>query len=67
MKEDIEYYFIQLLFCRNIDFLRAEFRKVYDGLFLLYKDIYNEGRKNGVDVMTINKKFVSEFATKSKK
>ena len=56
---DAEYYFIQLLFCKNRDLLRQESRELYDALFLRYEKIYQEGIKQHIDISLINSKFIA--------
>jgi hypothetical protein len=57
--KEMELYFIQFLFCKNRDLLLAEFRPLYDELFKKYTAIYEDGRKNHMDLMDINKKFIN--------
>jgi len=49
MKDDAEYYFIQLLFTRNPGLLRKEGRELYDAMLIIYEKIYAEGRKAKID------------------
>ena len=56
---DAEYYFIQLLFCKNRDLLRHDSRELYDTLFLRYEKIYQEGIKQHIDISLINSKFIT--------
>ena len=61
MINDAEYYFIQLLFCRNRDLLRKKHRGIYDAMFNCYEDIFKKGNKIGADVADIEKKFMRMF------
>lgn len=58
---DAEYYFIQLLFCKNRDLLRKDYRDIYDAMFIHYEKIYNEGQEANVDLQDINDKFMEKF------
>ena len=59
LKNDIELYFIQFLFCKNRQLLLTEFRNLYDLLFNKYLIVYQDGRKNKIDLSDINKKFLA--------
>lgn len=59
--EKSEYYFIQFLFCKNWELLRKENRKLYDVMLFEYDKIFQDGKKQRVDVMDINKKFLAIF------
>ena len=61
MKNNAEYYFIQFLFCKNWELLKKENRKLYDVMFSRYEEIYNNGKRNHIDLMEINKKFLAIF------
>lgn len=58
---DAEYYFIQLLFCKNKDLLRKDYRDLYDATFKYYEKIYTEGREAHVDLRDINIKFIKKI------
>lgn len=63
---DAEYYFIQLMFCKNPDLLRKDYREIYDVMFARYEQIYKDGIKNNIDVRDVNEKFMSFFKPKKK-
>ena len=52
-----ELYFIQFLFCESRALLGIEYRGLYDAMFDRYKDVYEAGKKAGVDLQDINDKF----------
>lgn len=58
LKDEAEYYFIQLLFCENRDLLRVKYRELFDSLFKQYHSMYVAGKVNQHDVMEINKLFM---------
>ncbi len=58
---DAEYYFIQLLFCKNRDLLRKDYRDIYDAMFTHYEKDYNAGIKANVDIQDINDRFMMRF------
>jgi len=58
---DAEYYFIQLLFCKNRDLLRKDYRGIYDVMFQRYEKIYKEGKEKDIDIQLINEKFLKLF------
>jgi hypothetical protein len=61
MKDDAEFYFIQLLFTKNPDLLRREYRDLYDAMFTRYEKSYLIGKKMKVDLMDINIKFMKSL------
>jgi hypothetical protein len=61
MSDDAEYYFIQLLFCRNRDLLRKENRELYDVMFDRYEKIYEDGKSQRMDIQIINDKFLNSL------
>lgn len=61
MNDNAERYFIQFLFCRNWELLKAENRRLYDVMFGIYRELYDEGKRNHLDVMDINKAFLAIF------
>ncbi len=61
---DAEYYFIQLLFCKNRDLFRKDYRELYDAMFIRYEKIYYEGRKARIDLQDINDKFIRKLQGK---
>jgi hypothetical protein len=62
--DDAEYYFIQFIFCKNIDLLRQENRNIYDLMLNKYIEIYLDGREKHIDLMDINKKYLAVFGIK---
>ena len=54
---DIEAYFIQFLFIKNRELLKAKYRELYDNLFTRYKENYELGKKHHMDLGDIEKRF----------
>ena len=54
---DAEAYFIQFMFCENRALLGYEYKNLYRAMLDAYQDVYKEGRKAGVDLSDINKKY----------
>lgn len=62
-KEQIELYFIQFLFTKNRELLLKEARDLYDVLLEKYTEIYLDGRERNLDLMDIERKFLSIFGS----
>ena len=59
--KDAEGYFIQMLFCKNLTLLSKKYRGVYDAMYKIYDELFEDGKKNNMDVMEINKKFIGRI------
>ena len=55
---DMEFYFIQLLFNKNVDLLKQANRALYDELYLKYRKMFISGRNRHIDISDINKAFI---------
>jgi hypothetical protein len=67
VEQEAEEYFIQFWFCENKQMLLRELREVYDEAFKTYLRVYREGRKQGIDLGDINKKFKLELCQPTNK
>lgn len=61
MGKIIEYYFVQLMFCKNRELLYKESRELYDVLFDKYKDVFSKGRQAHIDLEIINREFLKSI------
>ncbi len=56
---DIEAYFIQFIFIKNRELLKKEHRRLYDNLFKRYQENYTEGKKQLMDLGSIEQRFIN--------
>ena len=66
IEDEAETYFIQFVFMKNRDLLRKSYHKLYDALFDRYLKVYKLGRKQKVDLMDIDKRFLNELSINGK-
>lgn len=57
---DAEMYFIQFWFMKNRDLLTKDYRQLYYALFEKYLKIYKLGRKQKMDLFSIEERFENE-------
>ena len=52
--------FIQFMFCENRILLGYKYKNLYKAMFDAYQDIWNEGRKQNMDLGDIEKVFLKK-------